>query len=658
MKKHKSRSLALLLAVAMVFQFCIFSSQSAWAGAADVSAAAQTQDVQETPAQEDAEQPAEEQPADVDAPAEEEPAEEVSPGDEGGAPAEEPAAIDGETPAEEPADVDAPADESAQPAEQPAEDAAKEDTENKDMPARTLAGYADGVNVFVTAEEGTFDKDVKMVVKKVGKADTEKALNAADKVIDDTIYTIKAVDITFVNKDGKEVQPAKQVKVDLRSAVQDENATREVVHIQDNGKAEVMDDVEFGTKKAVFEADHFSIYAIVETGTDARVKVIFKGLNDEEIDSMYVKKNDDMDVVLYDPGAGELPDGVYFRGWTTDPDYTPATEAKTIEQVRTEVAAQLPPTTDGKEITYYAMLFKDYRITYLDENNISLGQEEVTFRADATSDEQPYTVNMAYTVQNDTHHFEGWNVKEGSSNIVNYETDKAYQNKETITITGDVTFSVNAPEGHWFIFDENGKGATYTAPQFIHKNKTPTPPNENNMIRNGYTFGGWYADKATADQTSGGDEYDFNQTLTDKTTVYARWIPNTTAPYTIIIWKQNLDADGYDFEKAITVENATVGSNINVVTGTSGDQNARINGTNYGWKGFHYSSNDQAGKKVATEGNTVVNVYYDRNEYTLTFVDDSSQASITYRRGNNNQTRTANIGNQDTDSNHVSAYES
>ena len=220
MKKHKSRSLALLLAVAMVFQFCIFSSQSAWAGAAEVSAAAQTQDVQVTQAQEDADQPAEEQTSDVDAPTEEEPAEEVSPGDEGGAPAEEPAAIDEETPAEEPADVDMPAEE--EPA-QPAAPEQKEDPADKDMPARVLTGYANGVNVFVTAEEGTFDKDVEMVVKKVTSDEVQKA---AEKVIDEEIGTIKAVDITFVDKDGKEVQPAKPVKVDLRTSTSKTTAKR------------------------------------------------------------------------------------------------------------------------------------------------------------------------------------------------------------------------------------------------------------------------------------------------------------------------------------------------------------------------------------------------------------------------------------------------
>ena len=161
-----------------------------------------------------------------------------------------------------------------------------------------------------------------------------------------------------------------------------------------------------------------------------------------------------------------------------------------------------PPTQDGTEVTYYAMLFKGlpHHLTLM-KNNISLGQEEVAFRADSTTAEQSYKVNMAYTVcRGDTFHFEGWNVIEGSTNIVGYEDGHVYQNNDTITITGDVKFGVNAPEGHWFIFNENGKGATYNAPQFIQSNDKPTRPNDANMIRNGHTFGGWYADKAVADQ--------------------------------------------------------------------------------------------------------------------------------------------------------------
>ncbi|MBQ2479595.1 MAG: hypothetical protein II510_09050, partial [Erysipelotrichales bacterium] len=67
---------------------------------------------------------------------------------------------------------------------------------------------------------------------------------------------------------------------------------------------------------ATFEADGFSIYAIVETGEDARVLVKFMN-GSTEIESMYVKSADaaKISTVLYDPGAGTIPEGAYFRGW-------------------------------------------------------------------------------------------------------------------------------------------------------------------------------------------------------------------------------------------------------------------------------------------------------------------------------------------------------
>ena len=84
--------------------------------------------------------------------------------------------------------------------------------------------------------------------------------------------------------------------------------------------------------------------------------------------------------------------------------------------------------------------------------------------------EVPYTVNMGYTVDG-SHNFEGWMVDDASqSHVKNYPEGTTsdttvdgvvsyYENGTDITITGDVTFIVRAPEGNWLIFDENGKGA-------------------------------------------------------------------------------------------------------------------------------------------------------------------------------------------------------
>ena len=526
--------------------------------------------------------------------------------------------------------VDEPAEDSQEVVD---ENEQKEETEAEDpWDAKTFDGSANRVKVHVEAPQGAFPEGTTMVVTKVYKADV---IDAVESAVEGDVEHVRAVDITFFDKDGKEIQPQKKINVQLTSTAFSENADLSVVHIDDEGDANLVKNAEFDGTTAEFNTKQFSIYAIVETGTNARILVKFMN-GTEKIDDMYVKENDDMEVVLYDPGVGTLTDGVYFRGWTTDPDYTPSTPAKTIEDVRDEVAAMLPPDADGKEVVYYAMLFKDYRITYLDEYGISLGQEEVTFRADSPSAEKTYKVNMAYTVQNENYHFEGWNVKEGSSNIVGYE-DKAYQNNDIITITGDIIFSVNAPEGHWFIFNENGKGATYNAPQFVYSDDTPTRPADANMIRNGYRFGGWFATKEEADGTSN-TQYDFDQKLTDKTTVYARWIANTTAPYTIIIWKQNIDGDGYDFVESIS-RTGNVGSAINTVRqqGSGNNAYAQVQRTGNTWSnvqytGFHLDRFDQ-NVTIKTEGNTVLNVYYNRNEYTLTF----QAQEYTYTQSNSNQ---------------------
>ena len=114
-----------------------------------------------------------------------------------------------------------------------------------------------------------------------------------------------------------------------------------------------------------------------------------------------------------------------------------------------------------------------------------------------------------------------------------------------------MTFTVRAPEGSWLVFDEVKKGATYTAPQFVLKGMTTHEP-ATEMLLLGYTFGGWYDTKEHAeahavDTAVTDGAYTFGNELTANTTVYASWIPNEQAQYTVLIWKQNTALDGYDF---------------------------------------------------------------------------------------------------------------
>ena len=357
---------------------------------------------------------------------------------------------EGEDAEEADPDAEAPVvDAEEEPAADPEDEAA--------YPKQSFTDSASGVAISVEAPKGALPEGTKMKAKGVGIFKMPSVKRAVEAEMGENADVVKAVDITFYDAEGNEVQPKVPVSVNFSSSSFDGIDEPAVVHIDDSGANKLADSiVDANNNDVTFEADSFSIYAIVETGDDARIKVIFKGLNNEEIASMYVKKADDMDVVLYDPGAGTLADGVYFRGWTTDQNYTPETTALTIDDVRTAVSGMLEPESDGTVVTYYAMLFKDYRITYLDEKGISLGQQEVTFRADSASAEQSYKVNMGYTVQSDTEHFEGWNVNEGESNIVSatlngQSVTAPYENNTILTITGDVVLGVNAPKGHWFI---------------------------------------------------------------------------------------------------------------------------------------------------------------------------------------------------------------
>ena len=540
----------------------------------------------------------------------------------------------------------------AEPVEQPTEgeEAKEEEKEDEGLNKEklTFRDSKNSVDVYVVAQPGTFPEGTTMTVTPVANADVQ---DAVDSAMGGEVKNFKAVDITFY-ADGKKVEPKKEVSVRLTTKAFKSDEDLAVVHVEDpdKNKAQVMDLTKATDTVAQFRTDGFSVYVVVETEVP-RLTVKFNN-GSTNIETMFVKAADtaeEVEQIIYDPGAGELPVGQVFKGWTTDQQYTADSELMTIDQVRADAmerAAAL--TTSDSEVTYYAAVFKQYTVTYVDGAGITVGTETAEIPSRET--EAPYTVNQGYSTD-DSHNFEGWIVADGNSNIKDYPTGAQtevvddqtvyyYTNGTDITITGDVKFSVDAPEGHWLVFDENGKGATYNAPQFIKSGETTSDEGLLDMVRKGYTFDGWYTG---APATTGGDPtgevFEFGNTINETTTIYAKWKSETKANYTVLIWKQNVKGDGYDFYKSIPITDATVGSvpNAVVTSGSGNDAYATIDGTAYragssdptikeDFTGFHYSADDQSTKTVATEGNTVVNVLYDRNEITYTFYTWGSPA--------------------------------
>lgn len=111
---------------------------------------------------------------------------------------------------------------------------------------------------------------------------------------------------------------------------------------------------------------------------------------------------------------------------------------------------------------------------------------------------------------------------------------------------------------------------------------TPTKP--------GYTFSGW--------------EPQVPATVpAENTTHKAKWKVDDSVNYRVHYWQENANDDGFSYESSVQ-KKAAPGT---VITAAN-DKN---------YTGFHYDHTD--GATVAADGSSVVNVYYKRNTYTLTF---------------------------------------
>ena len=423
-----------------------------------------------------------------------------------------------------------PAEETSEEAVPEGEDAEKEDAdkeekedENKlNTATKTFTGKANSVNVKVVAQPGTFPEGTTMKVVSVSKGAVRDAVEGA---LDD-VNDFRAVDITFY-ADGKEVQPKKNVSVKLSTSAFDTDEDLNVVHVKDSGSAEVMSLTSATDTAAQFKSGSFSIYVVVETGDDARLKVVFHKLDGSTAEMMITKRQiPHVQQYIFDPGSGTPEEGVQFKGWTTKEDYTKddAADAMTIADVREKVIEKLNGSvTDEEPYHVYAMGFKTYTVTFQDEKGIMVKADQVL--APATSTETPsYTVELNYTPypteeEGVVAEFLGWQQLQPE---ISGEM-KLHKVGDTFSLT-DTNFILKAhtQKGHWMIFEENLSNASYSEPQFIAIGAKATKPT--NPTRTGYTFDGWYTEDDTdaRDGKVKGSEFNFNNELTANTTVYGK----------------------------------------------------------------------------------------------------------------------------------------
>ena len=210
-----------------------------------------------------------------------------------------------------------------------------------------------------------------------------------------------------------------------------------------------------------------------------------------------------------------------------------------------------------------------------------------------------YLQNVAdnnYTLDK-TEHVEGYTESEVGGDLAKDYTGFAallYNTKAKVAADGSTVVEIYY-DRNYYMMNFNLDGGYGVEPIYARFGAalevgTPTKP--------GYTFSGW--------------EPQVPATVPAENTTYkAKWQADKTAKVTVVVWGENADDENYSYIKSVETT-APVGSTLTAIpSGTN---------LNMGTKLWELKRVEQT--TVAADGSSVLNVYYDRKEFTLTFKYD------------------------------------
>lgn len=247
--------------------------------------------------------------------------------------------------------------------------------------------------------------------------------------------------------------------------------------------------------------------------------------------------------------------------------------------------AALPETMPAQNLTLNGTTTVNaYTITFDSNGGSAVASVTADFGTALTQPEDP--TRMGYT-------FRGWYTDTALTKAFLFTTMPA----EDVTLYAK--WEANTYTLH---FDSDGGSAaadqtvTYGQPY----GALPTPEKQ------GYTFTGWQMADGTAVNAN------LTVTRTEDHTVYAVWTPKGDTPYTVYHYQQGLDGT-YTLTETETRTSAT-GATVTAVAKS--------------YEGFTYDAeHSTATGTVAGDGSLVLELYYTRNRYTVTWVVDGKETT-------------------------------
>ena len=303
---------------------------------------------------------------------------------------------------------------------------------------------------------------------------------------------------------------------------------------------------------------------------DQGVYVTFEFYNgDEKVDTQIVTNGD----TLYAPASPEK-EGYKFTGWMKE-----GGEAfGGFGVVEGYAESQTIRLDAGFEQVYY--------VFFLDQNGT------VCVTKEGLSGASISTTDVTFPTATDEG-IAGWY----------YDADKKVPAGSAVTLEdANIILYPDVQQGHWLTFDT--AGGSYLDPVFVAPGavtQTPDTP-----TRLGFDFLGWY---------NGEQPFSFGQELTASVELTAKW-QGHQVDYKVLYWLENADDDGYSLDKMDTLH------------GIAGEMTEA--GSNYNpGEGFHLSADHSLVQQtIAGDGSTLVNVYYDRDVYTIYFYQSNSSAAL------------------------------
>ena len=130
------------------------------------------------------------------------------------------------------------------------------------VPMEFSAESPSGIQVSASAEKGTFPDDAVMTVSDISR---EEAMQAAENLESQTIDAV-AVDITFTDAEGTELEPAEDKTVQVQITLPDEMKLSgdeySLLHVSDDGDVQKVEEAEVSETGAEFLAESFSLYVL------------------------------------------------------------------------------------------------------------------------------------------------------------------------------------------------------------------------------------------------------------------------------------------------------------------------------------------------------------------------------------------------------------